>query len=102
MSKIIKDGFPEDFNQFWEAYPKRMAKADAYKAWLQMGSYLPSIDELARAIHAQSLGQQWQSGFIPYPASWLRGMRWLDEMEITLPKVDQKPSLPSWMADGKG
>jgi hypothetical protein len=30
--------------------------------------------------------------FIPYPATWLRGERWEDELEVKLPNVvNQKP-----------
>lgn len=72
----------EGFEQFYAAYPRHVARADAEKAWRQAvkPEEVPAI--LAR-IDINKLGE-WkgkEKRFIPYPASWLRGRRWNDEIE---------------------
>lgn len=85
----------EEFDQFWAAYPKKVAKADARKAWLQTKDVRPDIAKLLSAITAACKTEQWmKSGgsFIPYPATWLRGERWDDIHEVVLPNVvNEKP-----------
>ena len=64
-----------DFDRFWAAYPRRTAKFDAQKAWSKLN---PPIDEVLAALEWQR--QEWTDPqFIPYPATWLRAGRWMDE-----------------------
>ena len=85
----------DDFERFWKAYPKKVAKADARKAWAQTKDFRPDIETLLTAIKAQCRTEQWMRGagqFIPYPATWMRGERWDDELEVKLPDVvNEKP-----------
>jgi hypothetical protein len=97
-----------DFDQFWAAYPRKIAKADARKAWAQMAQKLPPVAELLSAISVAKESEQWRkdSGlYIPYPATWLRGERWEDcyEAEITplAPKAAWWTSDETIMAYGK-
>ena len=89
-----------DFDEFWKMYPRKVAKADARKAWAQTKDFRPDIATLLQAIKGQSKTEQWMRGagqFIPYPASWLRGERWDDELEIKLPDVvNEKPWHETW------
>ncbi len=92
---ILRGKTMEEFEVFFKAYPKKMAKADARKAWVQTAPIRPSLEILLSAIKAQCSTDQWMrsSGeFIPYPATWLRGERWDDELEVKLPDVvNEKP-----------
>jgi hypothetical protein len=85
----------DDFDKFWAAYPKKVAKADARKAWAQTKDIRPELTNLLTAIAANCKTESWmKSGgaFIPYPATWLRGERWEDELEVSLPNVvNEKP-----------
>jgi hypothetical protein len=81
-----------DFETFWKAYPKKVAKGDARKAWKQTDQIRPPIAELLEAIQAQCRSDQWRKNdgqFIPYPATFLRQERWSDELKVTLPGVVQ-------------
>ncbi len=94
----------EDFDKFWNAYPRKVAKGDARKAW----KALKPSEELAFQIiesvkqQAQSL-ESWQKDngkFIPYPATWLRAERWNDEIlgeaydpEANLPTAEEAEAL---------
>jgi hypothetical protein len=85
----------EEFDKFWATYPKKVAKADARKAWLQTKDVRPDITTVINAVTAACKTEQWmKSGgaFIPYPATWLRGERWDDIHEVVLPNVvNEKP-----------
>ncbi len=68
------------FDTFWKAYPAKKARADAQKAW--KSAKLDSLlDTILAAIEAQKSCEAWIKGFIPNPATWLRGRRWEDEVE---------------------
>ena len=89
-----------DFDIFWKAYPKKVAKGDARKAWGQTERIRPDIATLLDAIQAQMASDQWRKNegqFIPYPATWLRQERWDDELKVTLPGiVNEKPWHETW------
>jgi hypothetical protein len=85
----------DEFDQFWQKYPKKVAKADARKAWEQTKNIRPSVQAILKAIELACKTEQWMRGngqFIPYPATWIRGERWEDEHEVKLPDVvNEKP-----------
>lgn len=71
----------EGFAEFWSAWPRKVNKADALKAWRQTAGERPPVAELVAAITAAKRSHEWrQKQWVPYPASWLRGHRWLDEL----------------------
>jgi len=70
------------FEDFWKAYPRKVAKQDAERAW---GKLKPDA-ELQRLIRASverhKETRDWRKDggqYIPYPATWLNGKRWVDE-----------------------
>lgn len=72
----------EGFEEFWLAYPLKVAKVDALKAWNRIAPNL----ELRGRIHASLLWQAPDLTFEKdgkikgtYPASWLNAERWNDE-----------------------
>ncbi len=89
-----------EFDTFWKAYPKKVAKGDARKAWSQTEAIRPDFATLLAAIEAQAKSDQWRKNdgqFIPYPATWLRQERWDDELKVTLPGVvDGKEWHETW------
>jgi len=84
-----------EFDEFWKAYPKKVAKGDARKAWEQTKNIRPELAKILEAIRDQSRSDQWMKAggqFIPYPATWLRAERWDDELSVALPGVvNEKP-----------
>ena len=85
----------DDFQEFWEVWPKRCAKADARKAWAQTKDIRPELTNLLNAVKAACKTEAWMKDggkYIPHPATWLRGERWDDELEVKLPNVvNEKP-----------
>ena len=71
------------FDQFWAAWPKKVAKAEAEKAFRQAFSSpsAPSLETVLTAISRQNAALRWAREnfrYCPNPATWLRGRRWDD------------------------
>jgi hypothetical protein len=72
----------EGFEKFYAAYPKKVARADAERAWRQAVK-LEEVPAILARLEINKLGE-WrgkEKRFIPYPATWLRGRRWQDEIQ---------------------
>jgi predicted transcriptional regulator len=65
-----KEKHLEAFETFWLLYPKRIAKADALKAW-NKAIKKKTADELIGLTKAYSESKLPDMTYIPYPASWL-------------------------------
>lgn len=79
----------EEFEQFWKAYPRRVGKGDARKAWKQTASIRPPLTDLISAIERAKKTDQWQKDggqYICHCSTWLRGERWADEHEVSIPQ----------------
>ena len=69
------------FDRFWEAYPKKVAKKEAQKAFEKIKPGTILLDTILVAIQAQKQSGQWQDKqYIPNPATWLRREQWEDEL----------------------
>jgi hypothetical protein len=76
--------FPQEFLDFWAAYPKKTGKDAAYRAWQtkKRERRLPAIDDLLEAVRKAKASSQWQEDggkYIPNPSTWLNQGRWEDE-----------------------
>jgi predicted transcriptional regulator len=65
-----KEKHLEGFDEFWKLYPKKIAKADAIKAW-NKATKKKTADELLKLTKAYAEGKLPEDKYIPYPASWL-------------------------------
>jgi hypothetical protein len=70
IKETSKKTSDEKFDEFWKLYPKKIAKADALKAWIKATKKKPA-DELLKLTKAYSEGKLPELTYIPYPASWL-------------------------------
>lgn len=67
------------FDDFWQAYPRKVAKPRALKAWRASSKDRPTLPELLAAIEKHKASRKWQDPqFIPHPATWLNDHRWQD------------------------
>lgn len=81
--KIEPAGEPEGFAEFWEAYPKKVAKGAARKAFKAASKKAkPSV--LIAALSAYNFGPE--TKFLPHPATWLNGEYWLDVADEPAPR----------------
>ena len=81
-SESISESEPREdaFDLFWEAYPRKVGKADARKAFKKAKAPLETI---LSAIERQKQSEQWQKNggqYIPNPSTWLNQGRWDDEL----------------------
>jgi hypothetical protein len=84
--------FDSAFEEFWNCYPKKMAKAAARKAFPKV---TVGLDVLIAAVERSKQSREWQKDdgqFVPYASTWLNGRRWEDHLEIDLPKIATPPT----------
>ena len=83
-SRVVKEPYSQEFETFWQAYPKKVGKDAAYRAWRakKREKRLPTVAELVGKIDTFKATDQWQRDggqYIPNPATWINQCRWLDE-----------------------
>jgi len=84
----------DSFDTFWNLYPKKVAKADALKAWKQVLKK-KTADEMIGLTKAYSESKLPDMTFIPYPASWLnKGL--YEAVEVQENKPLQKLKIGKW------
>jgi len=66
----------QGFEDFWELYPKKVAKAKCNELW---NKKKPDLEKCVETLKWQIASDQWQKGFIPNPQTWLNQERWTDE-----------------------
>jgi len=74
---------PDDgFAEFWKAYPRKVGKGAALKAWMKIKSKSEALRLILDALAWQRTSEQWSKDggqFIPHPSTWLNEQRWFDE-----------------------
>ena len=82
--------YTPDFELFWKAYPRKVGKLGAFRAFQRIKSK-PPVEELVRAIEAHARSEAWTRDggqFIPHPQTWLNQGRWDDEIEHNQPAIN--------------
>lgn len=82
------------FDEFWNAYPKKIGKKNAQQRWQKLRINDETYHKIMEAVKAQSESDQWKKDggqYIPYPATWLSQERWEDQ----LPTVEQHSEKPA-------
>ena len=72
------------FETFWKAYPKKVAKPDALKAWVK-AKINGDFEKVLQALERYKQSDQWtkdEGKFVPHPATWLNKRRFEDELEL--------------------
>ncbi len=73
----------KSFDLFWEKYPRKTAKQQALSAWRKLKPDEKLVERIIAAIDKHKRSTQWTQDngqFVPYPATWLNGRRWEDEI----------------------
>ena len=77
------------FAQFWESYPRKVAKKAAEKAFARAIKEAP-LEQMLAALAIDK--QDWkEERFIPHPATWLNGGRYLDHQDKLNPLKTYRP-----------
>ena len=90
----------EDFEKFWNTYPKKVSKEQARRAFYKAK---PSMSVIIPALEKFKACQQWQDKqYIPNPDTWIRNQRWDDEIIVEQVKSESNPiqnsdkKIPMW------
>jgi hypothetical protein len=87
------------FQEFWDLYPRKVAKRAAEKSWQRLSKQ--DQQEVLKALPNHI--KYWQikdteKDYIPHPATWLNQGRWEDEIDLA-PTVAKKPQIPWYSND---
>jgi hypothetical protein len=78
------------FERFWEAYPRRIAKATALKSFEKLHVDEALLSKMLAALEKQKKCTQWQDiKFIPHPSTWLNNSRWEDEIDVSEDDIEE-------------
>lgn len=86
------DGTP-GFLAFWDAYPKKVAKQKAMRAFAKLKADTALLAQIMAALHRHTQSEQWRKAdgqFIPHPTTWLNEERWADGASAA--SSDTKPA----------
>jgi len=73
---------PDGFDAFWSAYPHKVGKQAAHKAWDKLSPSKALTATILQAVERQKSFSQWTRDggrYIPNPSTWLNQGRWEDE-----------------------
>lgn len=73
----------EGFEDFWNAYPRKVGKQAALKTWSKLRPSAELTKAIIAAVEYQRTCPQWQKDggqYIPNPATWLNQGRWEDDL----------------------
>lgn len=75
--------FSSSFEEFWQAYPRRIGKQEAWKAWVKnkCDAKLPLILSTIRKLKITPGWTKEAGKFIPHPATWINRGGWDDDPE---------------------
>ena len=81
------------FDEFWNAYPKKVGKQYALKAWNKIKPTAELHETIMQAVDRQKRSDQWRrenGRYIPNPATWLNGGYWDNSEEVSMDAGDQR------------
>lgn len=90
------------FDAFWEAYPRKVDKEDARKAWAGLAPDGAAFERIMAGLESWKKAGSWNrdgNAYIPHPATWLNKRRW--ESEPDLPEPARKDSKFSYFMNYK-
>ena len=84
-----------EFEQFWDEYPRRIARAAALQAWtkLRQRPETPPIEAIITAVRCYKSSVS-DPKYICHPATWLRQERWNDEVTASEPRAKTQAASP--------
>lgn len=69
---------PAAFERFWQAYPRKVARTQAQRAWRKVTE--AEVEAVLSGLDAWKKSTQWADvDYVPYPATWLNRQQWKDK-----------------------
>lgn len=96
-----------DFDLFWAAYPLKVSKAAARKAWIKTANIRPPVEQVIARVRAyiayrEDLAKRRE--FVPaiaHASTWLNGERWEDQYEEAVVETPWHATASGIEAKGK-
>jgi hypothetical protein len=92
---LVRASRNDGFERFWSAYPSKVGKRDAEKAYAKAVKRIDSPDPpgvMLAAIERAAQGRRWLEGYIPNPSTWLNQDRWEDQPDERSDHQLQRPT----------
>lgn len=70
----------DEFDSFWELYPRKVGKAHARKIWTKLVERTDPQTVIAGLRRQLPYMRKKEKEFIPHPSTWLNQERWQDEV----------------------
>jgi len=93
----MAETYPPKFEEFWKAYPRKVSKLPALKAWMKSGieedifMAQAAIDDVKKRTRMRWWNKD--KSKIPHPATWINAQRWYDEgWEDEIDQAERKPN----------
>lgn len=83
------------FAEFYGAYPLKVNRPAALKAFAELNPDAPTLKAMLAAIVSQGLADRCSAGearFVSHPANWLNGRRWEDQPSAPVGAAGSRPS----------
>jgi uncharacterized protein YdaU (DUF1376 family) len=81
--RTLKPTLPTEwFDSFWSAYPRKVAKAEALKAFTKINPDETVLAKMLASVNTSKQSTDWLKDggqFVPFPSTWLNQRRWEDE-----------------------
>lgn len=88
------------FDEFWKIYPRKENRGAAERAWAKAIKKVDAsaiLDALRAQLPHLAMQRRTDGDFRPYPASWLNGARWADEVDQpTRQAANDEPYWSNW------
>lgn len=90
--RVSPSDIEDDFAEWYAAYPRKRGKGQALKAYraarkkVDAATLLEAIEAQGPALLARG------SQYCPYPATWLNGQRWADDLDEVAPSQPSQPN----------
>lgn len=81
--KVAQRENPQEFVEWWEAYPSKVGRLAALKVWKKQVQGKVELSKMLSILEKQKTSKKWtkdDSEFIPNPATYLNQGRWDDEV----------------------
>ena len=94
------------FSVFWTAYPRKVDKERARRAWRKIAPSSQQAEEIMAALDRQKSAGilNTKDQYTPYPATWINGQRWRDIIvpKTTVANTTQQavPAAEDYLTDG--
>ena len=88
------------FNEFWEAYPKKVNKKGAFKSFKNIKNLSDVFQTIMDALERFKHSKGWTKDggqYIPHPQTWINQERWNDQQDTTREEQLQSIDMSGWL-----